>query len=386
MSTAGELLALSAERIFDGEQIREGHAVLIRDDIIVDLVADDAIPADARTVALGKGLLAPGFIDLQVNGGGGVMFNDTLSVDGIRTMAAAHRRFGTTGMLPTLISDKPGTIPAAMAAVRDAIEQGVPGILGVHIEGPFINVARKGVHDPAVIRQAGPDDITDLMSLETGRTLVTVAPETAPEGMIRKLADAGIRVAAGHTAASYEQTMAALKEGLSGFTHLFNAMTPLESRAPGVVGAALDDAESWCGLIPDGIHVDPASLRIAIAAKPRGRMFLVTDAMATVGAEVKSFRLYGETITESDGRLATATGTLAGSALDMATAVRNAVHMLDQTLEDSLRMASLYPSAFMGLDDSLGRIASGYRADLVLLDKDLEVLDTWIGGEPMESN
>ena len=386
MKTPGELQALSAERLFDGEQIREGHAVLIRDGAIVDVIADSAIPADARTAALGKGLLAPGFIDLQVNGGGGVMFNDTLSVEGIRAMAAAHRRFGTTGMLPTLISDKPGTIPAAMAAIRGAIEQGVPGILGVHIEGPFINVARKGVHDPAVIRQAGPDDVADLMSLGIGRTLVTVAPETAPEGMIRKLADAGIRVAAGHTAASYEQTMAALQVGLSGFTHLFNAMTPLEGRAPGVVGAALDDPESWCGLIADGIHVDPASLRVAIAAKPRGRMFLVTDAMATVGAKDKSFRLYGETITESGGRLATATGTLAGSALDMATAVRNAVHLLGQTPEESLRMASLYPAAFMGLDDTFGRIAEGYRADLVLLDDGLEVLDTWIGGEPLKDN
>ena len=381
MSTPSDLVALSARRVFDGERLLEGHTVLIRDDRIVDLVADEDIPADARKQALGDGLLAPGFIDLQVNGGGGVMFNDAVSVEGIRTIAAAHRRFGTTGLLPTLMSDQPGTIPAAMTAVREAIEQGVPGILGVHIEGPFFNLKRKGVHDPAMIRQADPDDIEDLMSLGTGRTLVTLAPETAPDGMIRTLADAGVRVAAGHTAATYEQISDALKEGQTGFTHLFNAMTPLESRAPGVVGAALDDPESWCGLIADGIHVDPASLRVAIAAKPRGKMYLVTDAMATVGAPDKTFQLYGETITETDGKLATANGTLAGSALDMATAVRNTAMLLNQPLEEALRMASLYPATFMNLEDRRGRIAPGYRADLVLLDGDLTVRQTWIGGE-----
>ena len=381
MSTSSDLLALSAERLFNGDELLEGHAVLVRGGNIIDVVADSAIPDDARVTALGSGLLAPGFIDLQVNGGGGVMFNDALSVEGIRTIAAAHRRFGTTGLLPTLMSDEPGTIPAAMSAVRKAIEQGVPGILGVHIEGPFFNLERKGVHDPAMIRRAGPDDVEDLMSLGVGRTLVTLAPENAPDGMIRTLVDAGVRVAAGHTAATYEQISHALGEGQTGFTHLFNAMTPLESRAPGVVGAALDDPQSWCGLIADGIHVNPASLRVAIAAKPRGKMYLVTDAMATVGAPDKTFQLYGETITETDGKLATANGTLAGSALDMATAVHNTVTLLNQPLEEALRMASLYPATFMNLEDRHGRIAPGYRADLVLLDGDLTVRQTWIGGE-----
>lgn len=359
----------------------ESHAVLIRDGRIADIVSNDAIPRDVDKRALGGALLAPGFIDLQVNGGGGVMFNDRPTVDGIRAIGTAHRRFGTTGFLPTLISDKPGTIPVAIAAVRQAMEQRVPGVLGIHIEGPFLNVARKGVHDPAVIRRAEPGDIADLKSLGVGRTLVTLAPETAPDGMIRDLVDAGIHVAAGHTAASYEQIEAAFDEGLSGFTHLFNAMTPMESRAPGVVGAALDHPASWCGLIADGIHVHPASLRVAIAAKPRGTMFLVTDAMATVGSEEKSFQLKGETISEIDGRLATADGTLAGCALDMASAVRNAVRLLHQPLEEALRMASLYPATFMNLEDRHGRIAPGYRADLVLLDDDLAVQQTWIGGE-----
>ncbi len=381
MTASSNLLALTECRVFTGDEMLERHAVLIDDGRIADVVAENAVPGDADRRALGGALLAPGFVDLQVNGGGGVMFNDTLSVEGIRAIGGAHRQFGTTGFLPTLISDKPGTIPAAIGAVRQAIEQGVPGVLGIHIEGPFLNVARKGVHDPSVIRRAEPGDIADLKSLGIGRTLVTLAPETAPDGMIRDLADAGIRVAAGHTAASYEQIQTAFEQGLTGFTHLFNAMTPMESRAPGVVGAALDHPSSWCGLIADGIHVHPASLRVAIAAKPRGTMFLVTDAMATIGATDKSFQLNGETITEIDGRLATADGTLAGCALDMASAVRNAVRLLHQPLEEALRMASLCPATFIGLQDRHGRIAPGYQADLVLLDDDLVVRQTWIGGD-----
>jgi len=367
--------------VFTGDETLEDHAVLIGGGMIVDVVKSSSVPADVRQQSLDGGLLAPGFIDLQVNGGGGVMFNGTLSVDGIRAIGEAHRLFGTTGFLPTLITDRPETIPAAMTAVRDAMAQGVPGVLGVHIEGPFINVERKGVHSADAIRQIEPDDIAILTSLGVGRTLVTLAPELVPDWMILDLKTAGVRVAAGHTAAKADRIVMALAHGLSGFTHLFNAMTPMESRAPGVVGAALDDADSWCGLIVDAVHVSPMALRVAIAAKPRGKMFLVTDAMAVVGAEERSFDLYGQTIREVDGRLATAENTLAGSSLDMASAVRNTIHLLHQPPEEALRMASLYPAAFMGLDDQRGRIAVGYRADLVLLDEEMDVQQTWIGGE-----
>lgn len=381
MKTPPPETALTDGRIFTGDETVDGHAVLIGDGMIVDVVAEASVPTGLTRRSLDGGLLAPGFVDLQVNGGGGVMFNNTLSVDGIRAIGEAHRRFGTTGFLPTLITDKRGTIPAAMSAARDAIAQGVPGVLGVHIEGPFINVARKGVHSAEAIRQIEPDDIAELTSLGVGRTLVTLAPELVPDWMILDLKQAGVRVAAGHTAGSCDDITMALVHGVSGFTHLFNAMTPMESRAPGVVGAALDDQDSWCGLIADGIHVAPTTLRVAIAAKPRGKMFLVTDAMATVGAEERSFDLYDQTITEIDGRLSAADDTLAGSSLDMASAVRNTVRMLEQPLEEALRMASLYPAAFMGLDDRIGRIAPGYQADLVLLDDEMEVLETWIAGE-----
>ena len=379
--TAVAEIALVDGRIFTGNETLENHAALIAGDNVVDVVPAASVPKDVKRHGLAGGLLAPGFVDLQVNGGGGVMFNHALSVDGIKAIGEAHRRFGTIGFLPTLITDRPETIPAAMTAARDAINQGVPGVLGVHIEGPFINVERKGVHRAEAIRRIEPDDIRELTMLDVGRTLVTLAPELVPDWMIGELKDAGVRVAAGHTAASADQIVMALAHGVSGFTHLFNAMTPLESRAPGVVGAALDDADSWCGLIADGVHVSPMALRVAIAAKRRGKMFLVTDAMAVVGAEERSFDLYDQTISEVDGRLSTSEGTLAGSNLDMASAVRNTVHLLRQPLEEALRMASLYPAAFMGLDDRIGRIAPGYRADLVLLDEDLEVRETWIGGD-----
>ena len=381
MKTPSPEIALTDCRIFDGDETLDGHAVLVGRGVIVDVVAGAAVPSGLRRRSLDGGLLAPGFVDLQVNGGGGVMFNDTLSVDGIRAIGEAHRRFGTTGFLPTLITDRQGTIPAAMSPVREAIERRVPGVLGVHIEGPFINVERKGVHKAEAIRRIQPEDIAELTSLRSGRTLVTLAPELVPVRMITELRDAGIRVAAGHTAGTSDDIAKALAHGLTGFTHLFNAMTPMQSREPGVVGAALADPDSWCGLIVDGIHVAPTTLQVAIAAKPRGKMFLVTDAMATVGAEERSFVLYDQTITEIDGRLSTADDTLAGSSLDMAAAVRNTVRLLHQPLDEALRMASLYPAAFMGLDDRIGRIAPGYQADLVLLDDGMEVLETWIGGE-----
>ncbi|HET8727380.1 MAG TPA: N-acetylglucosamine-6-phosphate deacetylase [Alphaproteobacteria bacterium] len=375
------MLALTGGRVFTGDRILHDRAVLIDNGRITDLVPENAVPMAITRRPLHGGLLAPGFIDVQVNGGGGVLLNDAPTVETVGRIAAAHRRFGTTGLLPTLITDVPERMPKAISAVRDAIAAGMPGVLGIHLEGPFLNVARKGVHEPDKIRPATDAEVDILTSLGVGRTVVTLAPELAPAGFIAKLAAAGVRVCAGHTAATYDETMAGLREGVTGFTHLFNAMSPFGSREPGAVGAALDDPGSWCGLIVDGHHVHPASLRVAIAAKARGRMMLVTDAMSPVGSDDPSFHLRGETVTVRDGVCATADGTLAGSALDMASAVRNTVHMLGIDLTEALRMASLYPAAFLGLDRELGRIAAGFRADLVLLDEALAVEATWIAGE-----
>ena len=325
-------------------------------------------------------LLLPGFIDLQVNGGGGVLFNDAPTVDTIRTMAACHRRFGTTGFLPTLISDELDVVERGISAVREAIAAGVPGVVGIHIEGPFLNAAKKGVHDASRIRAIDEDAVDLLSSLESGRTLVTVAPEQVPERLLERLCDAGVVVAAGHTAATYAEARAALETGLRGFTHLYNAMSPLTGREPGAVGAALEDPNAWCSLIVDGHHVHPAALRIAIASKPAGRCLLVTDAMPVVGTDGESFQLQGRRIRVADGRCITDDGVLAGSSLDMAGAVRNAHRMLHLDLEEAVRMASAYPADAIGLGKSYGRIAAGCRADLVLADESLNVLAAWIGG------
>ncbi|WP_282296878.1 N-acetylglucosamine-6-phosphate deacetylase [Stenotrophomonas sp. PS02289] len=370
-------------RILAGDEFRDDLAVVIEDGVITALVSDAApqLGSADEQVDLGGGWLLPGFIDAQVNGGGGVLFNNTPDVDSLRTLAAAHRRFGTTGLLPTLISDDVQVMRTAIAATREAIQAKVPGVLGIHLEGPYIAPARKGTHNPDKFRVPDADEIAMAASLDNGVTLLTLAPERVPLESIRALVERGVIVAAGHTAATYEEAKAGLDAGIRGFTHLYNAMSPLTGREPGAVGAALEDRDSWVGIIADGVHVHPASLRVALAAKPRGKVMLVTDAMPPVGADDPSYELYGEVITAVDGVVRNAAGSLAGSALDMATAVRNAVQQLGLPLEEAARMAARYPAQFLNLDDRLGEIAEGYQADLVLLDDALQVRATWIAGQ-----
>jgi N-acetylglucosamine-6-phosphate deacetylase len=374
-------LALINGRVLTPEGWRDDVAVLVDGArIAAVLPAADPRVRNAQTHDLAGATLLPGFIDVQVNGGGGVLFNDAPTVETIRQIGVGHRRYGTTGFLPTLISDDADVMRAALAAVEQALAEGVPGLLGIHLEGPYLAPARKGVHDPKFFRVPDADELALLCAPHRGVRLITLAPDQMPTASIRALAASGVIVCAGHTAADYATTRAALDAGVRGFTHLFNAMTPFGSREPGVVGAALDDAESWCGIIADGHHVHPVSLRVAIAAKARGKMVLVTDAMPPVGADSPEYKLNGETIIVKDGVCQTANGTLAGSALDMAGAVRNAVEMLHLPLDEAARMASTYPADFLGLDASHGRIAAGYQADLVALDADYRVRQSWIGG------
>lgn len=373
--------ALVNGRILGDDDFLDGRAVLLDGDGIAAVVDDgDARLGDADRIDLDGGWLLPGFIDAQVNGGGGVLLNNTPTVEGVAAIARAHRRFGTTGLLPTLISDGVDAMRAAIGAVREAIAQGVPGVLGIHLEGPYLAPARKGTHDAGVFRVPDAGEIALATSLDRGVTLLTLAPERVPAATIREFVAGGAIVAAGHTAATYADIRAGLAAGVRGFTHLYNAMTPMTGREPGVVGAALEDPHSWCGIIVDGVHVHPASLRVALAAKPRGKLFLVTDAMPMVGADSPAFELYGETITAVDGVVRNAAGALAGSALDMASAVRNCVQLLGLPLAEAARMASRYPAQFLGLDARHGRIAPGCAADLVLLDAALEVRATWIAG------
>lgn len=375
------LTALVNARVLGDHGPQEGLAVLVRGARIEAIVrADDARVATAQVHDLGGRLLMPGFIDVQVNGGGGVLFNAEPTVEALAAIGAAHRRFGTTGFLPTLITDTAEVMHQALDAVDAAIEQGVPGVLGIHLEGPFLANARKGIHDAALFRLPDANDIAAITRQRRGVVMITLAVEEVPLDVIRQLSEAGVLVVAGHTAATYDTTRAALDAGVCGFTHLYNAMTPLGSREPGVVGAALDDPHSWCGLIVDGHHVHPAALRVAIAAKARGKSVLVTDAMPPVGAANPEYVLNGQTIIARDGICQSDAGVLAGSALDMATGVRNLVHMVGLPLTEASRMASAYPAAWLGLDRRHGRLVAGQQADFAVLDDALQVHETWIAG------
>ena len=371
--------ALVNGRIFTEHGLVTGRSVIIEQTRISAIVAEGGVPPGMLTFDLEGGTLVPGFIDVQVNGGGDRLFNDDPSVDTITAIGNAHRRFGTTGFLPTLISDDEAKIAAALEATRAAIGAGVPGVLGVHVEGPILNPAKKGIHDPAMLRSIGQSEIDLLSTPVGGATVLTLAPETVPAETLRQLAEAGVIVCAGHTQATADEVFEALANGLHGFTHLFNAMSQLTAREPGVVGAALLDDSSWCGIIVDGHHVDPRVLKLALRAAPLRRFMLVTDAMPSVGGR-KSFMIGGQASEVVDGRCLNAAGTLAGSDLDMASAVRNAVAMLGLDLADAVAMASANPAAFLRLDHELGRIAPGYRASLALLDDNLEVMETWIDG------
>jgi len=374
--------ALGNGRVLLDEGFVDGRVVLVEDGRIADICGmGDARIADAKRVDLAGALLVPGFVDSQVNGGGGVLFNDNPSVETIRTIGAAHRRFGTTSFLPTLISDDLSVLLRAISAVRDAIASGVPGVAGVHLEGPFLSEAKKGTHDHTKFRDLDRDAVAMLSSLEVGRTLVTLAPEETTPDSIAKLVRSGVVVAAGHTNATYDEMKAAFDHGLTGITHLFNAMSPMTHREPGTVGAALDDERSWCGIIVDGRHVSPVVLKIALRAKRRDRFMLVTDAMPSVGAAQPEFTLQGKKITVKDGICVDENGILSGSAIDMASAVRNTVSMLDVPLEEAVRMGSAYPAEFLGLGTEIGRIAPGYRANLVAMTERVEVRQTWIDGK-----
>ena len=384
---AGPMMeALVGARVHTPEGIVADRALLLADGAISGIVAADAIPAGARTTRLAGGTLAAGFIDLQVNGGGGVMFNDAPTAAAIAAIGRAHLARGTTGFLPTFISGPRADMARAVVAVREAMDEGQAGVLGIHFEGPHINPARRGAHDARQVRPLAEGDIDLLASLGTGRTLVTLAPECVAPADIAALAARGVIVAAGHSEADAATIDAAAAQGLSGVTHLFNAMGPLGHREPGAAGAALTRDGLACGIIADGAHVRWDVLRLAWRAKPRGKLFLVSDAMSPVGAsDADAIRVGDETARIVDGCLRLADGRLAGSLLDMGQAVRNCVVHAGIPLDDALAMAAAWPADFLGLAKSHGRIAPGLRADLIWLDDDLRVRATWIGGTRCKS-
>jgi N-acetylglucosamine-6-phosphate deacetylase len=370
-------LTIAAQHIFDGTSMRGPGSVRISDGCIEDINFGEAsnaaihLPPDA--------ILAPGFIDIQVNGGGGVLLNDQPTEAGVRRIVEAHRKGGTTGCLPTLITDRSEVIERLAAVAQACLK--IPGVLGFHLEGPALNKARKGIHPEAEIRLPDRRDLAALRGFgDCGRSIVTLAPECVPASMIDELIGAKLRIAAGHSDATAAEIGQAVDRGVSGVTHLFNAMSQLNAREPGLVGAALEDDRLFAGIICDGVHVDRMGLRIAFRCKGRDRLMLVTDAMPLVGTNDRQFMLQGRQITLHENRLIGPDGTLAGAHLTMIEAVRNAVTFLEISLIDALIMASRTPAAFLGLESELGRIAPGYRADLVAFESNFEVIDTWIGG------
>jgi len=376
------LHAVAAEHVFDGVSLHARAAVMIEGSTIAAVVPRSELPAGITICALPEAAwLAPGFIDLQVNGGGDLLFNDNPTVATIAAIAAAHRKFGTTAFLPTLISDSTGKMRAALDAVQAAIDT-EPSVLGIHFEGPFLSPAKAGIHDVRAIRAPTPADMEILAPPRKGEMLMTLAPEEAPPGFLAELTRNGIRLSLGHSMATYAQTRQAMAVGVTGFTHLFNAMRPLESREPGPIAAALESPDAWYGLIVDGVHVDPAMLRLAL--RGAGHPMLVTDAMPPVGGRQSTFTLHDTEITSHGGRCVSANGTLAGSVLSMAEAVRNCVKLLELPLPEALRFASTNPARFIGLGQTLGRLAPGYRADLVAFEpSNIKVLATWVAGVRM---
>ncbi|HQU67591.1 MAG TPA: N-acetylglucosamine-6-phosphate deacetylase [Albidovulum sp.] len=379
-------LHLTGARIFDGENLGPGDLLIEGGEVAALLPAGSAVPG-AEVLRLSGGIFSPGFVDLQINGGGGLMLNDRPELATVEMMAAANAGLGALTILPTLITDTPEVTRRAVEAVAGAVAKGVPGIAGLHLEGPHLSLARKGAHDPALIRPMAEADLGFLQNVarRLPRLLVTLAPESVTPDQIARLAGAGIIVSLGHSDCSYDAARAAIASGAHVATHLFNAMSPLGNREPGLVGAVLDDGRISAGLIADAVHVHPAAIRSALAAKRGpGEIFLVTDAMAPAGTDLASFTLNGRTIRREDGRLTLADGTLAGADLDFPRALRVLRDAVGVPLDQTLRMATLAPARVIGLQDRCGRIGVGRRADLVHLSDGLELQGIWQGGQALQ--
>lgn len=378
-------MLLTGARVFDGERLGPGD-VLVEDGKVGALLPARSRVPGAEVRELHGGILAPGFVDLQINGGGGLMLNDRPDVATVARMAAANAGLGATTILPTLITDAPEVTRRAVDAVAAAVASGVPGIAGIHLEGPHLSLARKGAHDPKLIRPMDEADLQFLLE-SAGRLpclLVTLAPESVTPDQIGRLAAAGIILSLGHTDCSYDAARLSIDAGVRVATHLFNAMSQLGNREPGLVGAVLDDGRISAGLIADAVHVHPAAIRAALAAKRGpGEIFLVTDAMAPAGTDLKSFELNGRTIRRENGKLTLADGTLAGADLDFPRALRVLRDEIGLPLDRSLRMATLAPARAIGLQDRCGRIAVGASADMVHLSDRLALQAVWQGGEPV---
>ena len=370
--------------IFDGTDEHFGAALVTEKKKILKIVPQEDVSSDYEIISLNQGIICPGFVDIQVNGGGGCLLNEAPSLQSLEKICDTHAKLGTTSLLPTLISDIPEITKAAQTCAIEASEKNIPSFLGLHLEGPHLATSRSGAHDKSVIKPMGKNDCLDLETLakKISKVLITVAPEAVPVEFVEQLTSAGVIVSLGHSDCTFAEAEDLVAAGATGVTHLFNAMSQFGSREPGLVGAALELGHLSAGIIADGFHVDEATIRIALRAKKSpGSIFLVSDSMATTGTTLGSFELNGRTIFRKNGRLTLENGTLAGADLDLASAVRFMVNNVGISYIDALKMATIFPSSFIGMEREIGVLKPGARADFLWLDDDLNVQSVWRAGE-----
>ena len=377
--------ALIGAQLFSGKEFFDNRALLIDGENIIDVINEHEIPNNFEIHKLNGGILSPGFIDLQVNGGGGKLFNNSPDKESLNAIIEAHQHFGTTSIMPTVISDSLNVLKRCATTISEEIESN-KSLLGVHIEGPFFNVKYRGVHQKQYINTINSDYLNLFESLQDFPVMLTLAPECISTKQLKHLKSLGFKILAGHTDASYDQLEEAIKYGLDGFTHLFNAMGQISAREPGVVGSALTFDNTTASIIVDLHHVHPSLIQMAYKQKPQGKLFFVSDSMATIHHGEPSFELYDEVVSESNGRIINSEGKLAGSSITQIDAIKNAYQSCNIPLNEALAMASRYPAEYLGVANYLGSLKSGYRADLTHFSLDFQVQNVWVAGKQLRQD
>ena len=377
--------AITGSKLFNGKKFIEHKALLIDDQHIVGIVNEDAIPTDFLVKKLDGGILSPGFIDLQVNGGGGKLFNNSPDKESLNTIISAHQYFGTTSIMPTVISDSLNILQKCTDTISNEINNN-HSLLGIHIEGPFFNVKYRGVHQKQYINTINASYLNLFETLDKFPVMLTLAPECISIKQLKHLKSLGFKILAGHTDANYDQLEEAVKYGLDGFTHLFNAMGQISAREPGVVGSAFDFDETSASIIVDLHHVHPSLINLSFKQKPKGKLFFVSDSMATINHGEPSFELYDEVVSESNGRIINSEGKLAGSSITQIDAIKNAYQKCSIPLESAISMATLYPAEYLGVSDYIGQLKKGYRADLAHFDSNFHVQNVWLAGKQIKED
>ena len=372
--------ALTGAKLFTGENFLENKALLIEDKYIAGIVGKANIPKNFEIQKLNGGILSPGFIDLQVNGGGGKLFNNSPDKESLNTIIEAHQYFGSTSIMPTVISDSLNILQKCTETISNEININ-HSLLGVHIEGPFFNAKYRGVHQKKYINTINASYLSLFEKLDEFPVMITLAPECISIKQLKYLKSLGFKILAGHTDASYDQLEEAIKYGLDGFTHLFNAMGQISAREPGVVGSAFDFDETSASIIVDLHHVHPSLINLSFKQKPKGKLFFVSDSMATINHGEPSFELYDEMVSESNGRIINSEGKLAGSSITQIDAIKNAYQKCNIPLESAIAMATLYPAQYLGVSHYIGQLKKGHRADLAHFDSSFKVRNVWLSGK-----